>query len=191
MSPPARRGALGRAPHSTRHDAVQTVPRARPRWRTRAPGALSSEVPWPFDPPPGQRPRRRAPTPGGREATRNPPSGRCRRSSCARCATARSSRSIAATSSRSTPRDGCCTCIGDPDRIVNLRSAMKPFGLVALLRGRGPPRVRPHGRGARDDDVQPLGRGRPRPDDPGAVPPPGDPAVACWRAARRGCPSTR
>ncbi len=27
--------------------------------------------------------------------------------------------------------------IGDPDRIVNLRSAMKPFGLIALLRAGG------------------------------------------------------
>jgi L-asparaginase II len=27
--------------------------------------------------------------------------------------------------------------IGDPDRVVNLRSAMKPFGLIALLRAGG------------------------------------------------------
>ena len=27
--------------------------------------------------------------------------------------------------------------IGDPDRLVNLRSAVKPFGLLALLRGGG------------------------------------------------------
>ena len=42
--------------------------------------------------------------------------------------------------------------------------------------GRRPPGVRPHDRRAGDHGVQPLGRGPPRPHDPGDVPPDRDPA---------------
>ena len=54
-----------------------------------------------------------------------------------RCAAASRRASTAATSSRSTSAGGCIRALGDPERVVNLRSAVKPFASSALLEAGG------------------------------------------------------
>ena len=75
--------------------------------------------------------------------------------------------SIAATSSRSTSTAGSSAASATPIGSSNLRSCVKPFGVVALIEAGGieafdlePRRARAHGELA-------LGRGPPRPDAPG------------------------
>ena len=60
--------------------------------------------------------------------------------------------------------------LGDPDRVVNLRSAVKPFGLVALLEAGGRQEFDLSAEELAIMASQPLRRGPPRPDAPGAVP---------------------
>ena len=81
--------------------------------------------------------------------------------------------------------------LGDPDRLVTLRSTVKPFGVVALHRSRWHRGVRPRARRDRDHGQLAQRRGHPRPDPPGAVPPGRASARPCWPAATRACPSTR
>ena len=61
--------------------------------------------------------------------------------------------------------------LGDPDRLVNLRSTVKPFGLVALLRAGGIAEFDLTTEELAVMAVEPLRRGPARPDAPGAVPP--------------------
>src|SRR5688572_26873301 len=134
MSPPARRGALGRAPHSTRLDDLQTVP-----WHT-------GEFPRPIESSPVSGMRARYPRRA--MATRTP-------TRSARPAAARPARWTVPPVLVRHVREGVTESVhrgdiaeadangrllhvlGDPDRLVNLRSAVKPFGIVALLRAGG------------------------------------------------------
>ena len=61
--------------------------------------------------------------------------------------------------------------LGDPERVVTLRSTVKPFGSGGAHRGRRDRGLRPDVGRDRDHGLLPLGRRPARPDDPGAVPP--------------------
>ena len=81
--------------------------------------------------------------------------------------------------------------LGDPDRLVTLRSTVKPFGAVALIEAGGidafdlePRRDRDHGQLA-------FRRGPPRPDAPGHLPAGRASARRSSPAAPRACRSTR
>ena len=132
------------------------------------------------------RDRARAPRAAPRAPAR--PAPRRRRSSSARCATDGRERVHRGDVVEVDAAGRMLHVIGDPDRLVNLRSAVKPFGLVALLRAPGHEAFDLDRRGARAHGVQPLRRGPPRPDAPGDVP------AACrsrprrCAAASRACP---
>ena len=82
--------------------------------------------------------RSASPRPGrGVGARRRPAAGSSRRSSPGRCATASRRASTAATSSRSTSPGRVIRQLGDPDRLVTLRSTVKPFALLALIEAGG------------------------------------------------------
>ena len=126
----------------------------------------------------GTRPTRAT---GSRSASAARPSARRRRPcSSGRSATASSSPSTAATSSRSTRRPAAPRHRRPgPARQPPVRGQAVRARRAAP--GRRPGRVRPHERGAGGDGVQPLRRGPPRPDAPGAVPAVGIPqsVLAC------------
>ena len=80
--------------------------------------------------------------------------------------------------------------LGDPDRLVTLRSTVKPFGLARAHRGRRDRRLRPRaGRAGRPCQLA-FGRGHARADAPGDLPPVGrEPGPA--RLRLRGRPARR
>ncbi len=88
---------------------------------------------------------------------------------------------------------GLIRVLGDPDRIVTLRSTVKPFGAARAHRGGRGRGVRPRAGRDRDHRQLPFRRGPPRPDDPGHLPARGHQpgAAGLWRRGHAARPADR